>query len=462
MSGLTGKGSLSIKKQEVAQSRLPAVSFRKVRALHKCTLGQTIINLTSLTSPSVSEAKNYSAPNPSLLASINAFEMQDNVTVKSSIRGELLQNVSFVVSGASTIELQFEAEENEILEITIDNVARTGATLVDARPLVVTGTLAAGETDFNVGEPFKVGEHPLAQHGAVMVMVDNQPMYRNTNNQAPGAGVTGDYYEVHAGGGLGTIIRFNVPDLVNDRTVSVISIGALVERPMSSQMALVEAVQGQIDAMIPTLAALAGVDETDFQAQPNNVDLKAFGDRVILLERILDLEVPVVTPWTNDPSNLQIGYTGGGGTLGTGQVVNRVMWRQNGQNIEVKVEYRHTVAGSTGVGDLLVKMPNNFKIDTNLTTVYATAEGWNSNFVNNSIEGIAEGGNGTNQWFGHVVPYDQDYVRIAASDGASNTQGFIGQSPYNLGQATLFILMKFSIPVQGLTATQTVREALGL
>ncbi len=288
MSGLTGKGSLSIKKQEVAQSRLPAVSFRKVRALHKCTLGQTIINLTSLTAPSVSEAKNYSAPNPSLLASINAFEMQDNVTLKSSIRGELLQNVSFVVSGASTIELQFEAEENEILEITIDNVARTGATLVDARPLVVTGTLSAGQTDFNVGEPFKVGEFPLAQHGAVMVMVDNQPMYRNTNNQAPGSGVTGDYYEVHAGGGLGTIIRFNTPDLVNDRTVSVISIGSLVERPSGSLSALVESVQGQIDAMVPTLAALAGVSETVFQAQPNNIDLKAFGDKVFQIELDID------------------------------------------------------------------------------------------------------------------------------------------------------------------------------
>lgn len=288
MSGLTGKGSLSIKKQEVAQSRLPAVSFRKVRALHKCSLDQTIINLTSLTSPSASEAKNYSAPNPSLLASINVFELQDNVTVKSSLRGELLQNVSFVVSGASTIELQFEAEENEILEITIDNVARTGATLVDARPIVVTGTLLAGQTDFNVGEPFKVNEFPLAQHGVGLVMIDNQPMYRNTNNQAPGPGVTGDYYEVHAGGGLGTIIRFNTPDLVNDRTVSFISVGALVERPLGSQMALVEAVQGQIDAMIPTLAALAGVDETDFQAQPNNVDLKAFGDRVLSLEQEIE------------------------------------------------------------------------------------------------------------------------------------------------------------------------------
>lgn len=322
MSGLTGKGSLSIKKQEVSQSRLPAVSFRKVRALHKCTLGQTIINLTSLTSPSVSEAKNYSAPNPSLLATINMFELQDNVTVKSSIRRELLQNVSFVVSGASTIELQFEAEENEILEITIDNVARTGATLVDARPLVVTGTLLAGETDFNVGTPFKTGQFPLAQHGSVLVLVDGQPRYRNTGNQAPGSGVTGDYYEVDAGGGLGVIIRFNVPDLINDRLVSVISVGSLVEKPNGSQMALIEAVQGQIDAMIPTLAALAGVDETDFQAQPNNVDLKAFGDLVQSLKTSVD-SLSLLKRDKADGMGLKIGHNHSAGAaqaLGAGDL----------------------------------------------------------------------------------------------------------------------------------------------
>jgi hypothetical protein len=41
------------------------------------------------------------------------------------------------------------------------------------------------------------------------------------------------------------------------------------------------------------VAALADVEETDFQAAPNNVDLKAFGDRVLDLENILDQELEI-------------------------------------------------------------------------------------------------------------------------------------------------------------------------
>lgn len=439
MSGLTGKGSLSIKKKEVAQSRLPAVAFRKVRGLHKCVADETIINITSLTSPSVSEAKNYSAPNPSLLASINMFELQDNVEITSSIRGRLMQNVAYVVSGASTIELLFEAEENEILEIVIDHVARTGATLVDARPLVVTGTLAAGQTDFNVGEPFKVGEHPLAQHGAVMVMVDNQPMYRNTNNQAPGAGVTGDYYEVHAGGGLGTIIRFNVPDLVNDRTVSVISIGSLVERPLASQMALVEAVQGQIDAMIPTLAALAGVDETDFQAQPNNVDLKAFGDRVLQAESLINLLKTAEVPINSQPTNWTPVYSNFTATT------DYAVYTRYGKYalVEMQATLTSGVSGVVIIGGLPISIDTSTSLlgSGNRLRNTAIAEDVGVGFYNGSVEitsstsfGVVVG-NGGGRW-ANTVPFtwiSGDRIQLQAW-----------------------------VPISGWLATETLAEQLGL
>lgn len=282
----TGRTSTYIRKTSVKESLTTQTAFKKTRFLHQAALNDTLIQLASLTVPS--GTVNYSAPNVSELTQTNLLQWASNFTLTSSIRGLLMQNIAYVITGASTIKLLFNAAENEVFEGIIDHNARTGLTLVDAAPLVSTGTLAAGQTDYNVGTPFKVGEYSAHRHGAVTVWVDKVLMYRNTGNSAPGAGVDGDYQEIHAGGGLGTIIRFNEADLVNDRTVSVMSIGSLVEKPNGSIMAVMESLQGQIDAMVPTLAELADVPETNFQGTPNNVDLKSFGDRVLSLEQSTD------------------------------------------------------------------------------------------------------------------------------------------------------------------------------
>lgn len=279
---LTGKGALSIKKQDVQEQNTPALGFKKIRVLHEASAGDENIDLTAPNAPA--DASTYVEPSLSDRTSTNLLQFKENVTVKSTVRPTMLADLDYTINGAYKIRLTEPALEGEIFEIIIDHNPRTGNTIVDAQPLVSTGTLSAGATDFNVGTPFEVGKFPGQQHGAVMVMVDGQLMYRNTGNNPPGPGVDGDYYEVPAGAGLAVVIRFNNADLIKDRNVSVISVGALAEQPNGSFLALIEALQGQIDAMVPTLAQLAGVPETDFQATPNDVDLKAFGDRVFAVE----------------------------------------------------------------------------------------------------------------------------------------------------------------------------------
>jgi hypothetical protein len=304
MSQTTGKTSTYIRNANVKESTQIQTGFKKTRFLHQATQGNTLIQLTSLTTPS--GAVNYAAPNISELSQTNLLQWSSNLTLTSSLRGVLIQNISYVITGAQTIKLLFEAADAEIFEGVIDHQARTGLTMVDATPLVASGTLAAGQTDFNVGTPFKVGEYASQRHGVVLVYLDGQLMYRNTGNQVPGPGVEGDYQEVNAGGGLGVLIRFNTPDLINDRAVSVISVGSLVEKPNGSQLAVQESLQGQIDAMVPTLAALSGQPTTAFQGTPNNTDLKAFGDRVLSAEqtisnhetRVTNLESFPVAPFT--------------------------------------------------------------------------------------------------------------------------------------------------------------------
>lgn len=318
MSQTTGKTSTYIKNTNVRESSQVQTGFKKTRFLHQATAGDTLIQLTSLVTPT--GVTNYSAPSVSDLSQTNLMQWGSNFQLISSIRGYMMQNVSYVITGAQTIKLIDAALDAEIFEGIIDHVARVGTTLVDASPIVSSGVLAAGNTDFNVGTPFQVGLYSSMQHGAVLVYVDGQLMLRNTGNQAPGAGVEGDYYEVHSGGGLGQIIRFNTPDLINDRKVTVVSVAGLVERPNGSFMAVMETLQGQIDAIVPTVAALADVPETDFQAAPNNVDLKSFGDRVLQAEldiNTLEAEKQIIVKTTFLKDSKSSGVNGDVGTVGS-------------------------------------------------------------------------------------------------------------------------------------------------
>lgn len=288
MSQTTGKTSTYIKNTNVKESSQIQTGFKKTRFLHQAAAGDTIINTTSLTVPT--GTANYSAPSVSELSRTNLQQWASNFQLISSVRGYMMQNVSYVITGATTIRLLDAALDGEIFEGIIDHNARTGVSLVDASPILASGTLAAGQTDFNVGTPFQVGLYPSQKHGIVLVYVDRTLMYRNTGNNLPGVGVEGDYYEVHSGAGLGQLIRFNTPDLINDREVTVVSLAGFVERPNGSFMAVMESLQGQIDAMVPTLAALAGEPETNYQGAPNNIDLKTFGDRVLTIESEQDVQ----------------------------------------------------------------------------------------------------------------------------------------------------------------------------
>lgn len=303
MAGITGKNSLSIKKLDVQESKVPAIGFNKIRFMHKAVAGETEITLSALTTPSEATANGFVQPSISVLNSLHLAQFRENFQLKSSLRGDLQEYLAYRLVGANKITLLFEAEEGEIFTGIMDHNPRIGQSLVDGAPLVVTGVLSAGDTDFNVGTPFQVGMFPSAQHGVVMVLVEGQLAYRNTGNNPPGPGVAGDYYEVHAGGGLGTIVRFNTPDLVNDRQISVISVGALIERPNGSQLALIEAVQGELDTHRDILEELT--ETTITPGAPSSVDLKAFGDRVLQAETDIDALQSVAGVTLNAYSLLQ-------------------------------------------------------------------------------------------------------------------------------------------------------------
>jgi hypothetical protein len=275
-----GKSSLSIRKQDVREQKNLAVGFKKLTFAHKATLNDTSISLSSLTIPTEMSSLGFTNPTSGELLAAQLQFYRKNLTLVSSIRGPLMDYLSYDVASSSTINFNgFAAADGEIFIGTIDYNARNGFPLVDAAPLVSTGTLAVGVTDFNVGQLFEINKYSSQQVGAVSVFRNGLQQFRNSNNSS--VTLDGNYYEVNNGSGSGQIIRFNSAPSGDADSILVVSNGLLAYNPDGSALQQIETLGGQIDAMIPTLAALSGQPQSNFQTAPNNTDLKSFGDTVI-------------------------------------------------------------------------------------------------------------------------------------------------------------------------------------
>jgi len=280
---ITGNGSLSLRKKDLENQKVPALGFRKTVFAHKASAGQTGINLAALIAPTELTSNGFSQPSFGELQNAQLLFYRNNLKLVSSARGVLVDFLSYTLASSTQINfLDFTALEGEIFWGVIDYNAQTGVKVVDASPIIATGDLAAAATDFNTGVPFKVNQYPNANIGAVLVYVDRVLQQRNTSNSS--TTLDKDYREVDSGTGLGTIIRFNLTDTVV-REISVVSSGLLSERPDGSMMAVIESMSGYVDNITAVVAQLSGLTTSAVKgAAPTNVDLKNFGDRVFAVE----------------------------------------------------------------------------------------------------------------------------------------------------------------------------------
>jgi len=276
----TGKGSKSIRKSQQGNDLLPSVGFLNTVAKHKATLNQTVINLGSLTTPPEATALGFVQPSGGTLAALDLQRYKNNVKVMSTTKGILDNPIDYRITGTSQITLADGAADGEIFTIMVESQPRSGINIVAAQPKVASYLLPAGQTDIPAGT-YTVNKNPGEDIGEFIVIVDREVQYRNTGNGVSG----GDYQEI-AG-----LVRMNDYDPINDRKVVLVWVGALVDNPQDTQLALIQTLQGQIDAMVPALAAVTGLSESTFQTSPNDPDLLAFSASVIALAaRVTALE----------------------------------------------------------------------------------------------------------------------------------------------------------------------------
>jgi hypothetical protein len=445
---LTSKSTLSLKKKDVQQQKKAGTAYRRLVFAHKASAGEVGITFTALTQPSEMAALGFTNPSSSDILAANILFYKKNLTVISSARGVLMQDLSYTVPTSSRIEFQgFTALQDEIFTCLLETGVKDGLNVVDASPIIATGELAIGDTDFNVGIPFEVNKYSTQQVGAVLVFRDGVVQFRNPNN-----GTTGGNYQEVDNGGLATLIRFNEAP-VSEASQIVVWGNLMSERPDGSMMAAIESIAGQLDQMIPTLAALAGVPTTTFQAQPNNQDLKAFGDRV---HSILDIEIPKKTSWQNaGPINI----------IGTGlskgaTVVDRVLWKQDGEDAIIRYEYKQSGAGVAGSSPQYeFELPASLVMDG---TKVALATEFDNGAVKGAHVGSGDGWvttDGNHGIFDVYVGSAANRVVIIFNDGAGD--GYVGNAGFSLANATVGWYFVIRVPIAGFQASQTIREIIG-
>lgn len=404
---LTGNGSLSLKKKDIVNQKVPATGFKKTVFAHKASAGQTGIDLTLLTAPTELTSLGFSQPSGGELTNANLLFFRNNLKLVSSVRGQLVDFLSYTVSGSTRITFQgFTSLEGEIFIGYIDYNAVTSSTVVDASPIIATGTLAASSTDFAVGTPFKVNQFATQQVGAVTVFLDGVQQYRNSGNSS--SVLDGNYYEVDNGAGLGTIIRFNVTSL-SARSVAVTSNGLMFERPSGSMMAAIESIQGQVNNMGTYVAALAGLAlATVLGGAPTYQDLSAFGDRVLALEssamNILGLKTFVngikpssasdaMTAFNADTVNSPFSITALGGGSITGGVVSIFRYSIVNKMMTVTCVFTGFTVSGTVSGASITIPAGKLAVGTNGPHAYC---GLYDNSASNITEAtVGVGGNGT-------------------------------------------------------------------
>lgn len=407
---LTGNSSLSLKRKDVKEQKSLAIGFKKLVFAHKASLGETGINLSALTNPPEMSALGFVNPSAAELSGAQLLFYKANLTLVSSFRGVLMQDLSYSVPTSTRIAFNgFTAQDGEIFTGVIDYNARNGINVVDAAPIVATGTLAIGATDFNTGTPFEIGKYAdISQVGQVVVYRNGKQQFRNTGNSS--SVLDGNYYEVDAGNGLGVIIRFNTVPVGQADNILVFSHGLLAYKPDASVLAQIENLAGQLDTVIPTVAELAGVPETNLRGAPNNVDLKAFGDRVLSAESrltVLETELDMLSTNTSVFANNTGGYTSASAALMANNSVTLTtgLWEIEGYAEKGPSATETATAFFAAVFDSNGDNTTNISSKTDKTVPYKG--------INNIVASYRSGGGGVE--FGGAIPLSKFLLKVTGS-----------------------------------------------
>ena len=300
------KSAKSRRKKQRAGDRKVALDFIDVQFIHGMVGGETGFNLAELTLPGGSGS--FLNPSPAVVASA-ANNMRTKLRLFNGAGKRLALGQEYEVVGTQINFTNIEAGVNEIFFGDIANVPRTGADFLDGEVKSATGFLIPGETKFNIGFDYRVGDKVSASNrkGPLQVERNRLTQYVNTIFETAGPAQDGDYAHVRAGlTAFGTVIEFNSPGTILPNGlpefISVETRQIIVDRNSLSLRSELESQQVSLIRMAEELGIIQSIDPNIFfRGNPTAVQLKQFGDNV--LANIVQLaNIPLVQSGTYSPT----------------------------------------------------------------------------------------------------------------------------------------------------------------
>lgn len=294
------QNNLAIQKKNLLNQKIGATNYSNLEFSHVASIGDEVINFNSLVADSsLVSLEGFSNPTPSQLIAGKITQNKGNVFLHSSARGQLMRGQEFYIREDNQIRLTYEAEEDEIFHGMINNVVRTVPALLDVKKISFTGELAEGSTDVVVGSEYNINANPTTQLGDLVVyrwqgVGIPKLMLRCEGNDLSN---DGDYIEKLS------VIEFKEEGIVGGEDIAVFSPNCIPVEFQGSFKTDLETLGGQVDLISEFLQDVHSLPTNPFQGSPNQIDLRAFGQKVLDLERLYTTTVDTAL-------SESIGYTG--------------------------------------------------------------------------------------------------------------------------------------------------------
>jgi len=287
------KSAKSRRKRQRGSDRKIAVDFISVQFLHQMAGGETGFNLAELTLPAGSGS--FLNPSPATVAAASN-NMRTKLRLFNGAGKRLALGQEYEVVGTQVNFTNIEAGVDEIFFGDIQDIPRTGADFLDGEVKSATGFLVPGETTFNTGFEYRIGDKISSTNrkGPLQVERNRLTQYVNTSFEAVGPAEDGDYAHVRAGDtAFGTVIEFNSPGTILPsgfpEFISVETRQIIVDRNNLSLRNELQSQQASLVRMAEELGIIQSLDPNIFfQGSPTAVQLKQFGDLLLSLDRKFD------------------------------------------------------------------------------------------------------------------------------------------------------------------------------
>lgn len=183
-----------------------------------------------------------------------------------------------------------------------------------------------------------------------------------------------------------------------------------------------------------------GATTRALSTQYESLDIVSDGSNWVITEHYYDGKV-------FDDGALTITGTTSNPVKGTTSV-DRALYRRDGRDLVVQIEYTQSGAGTQGSGDYLIEIPNSLTVDTSFVTGHTTVLGSGAWTTRSVLGAAAIGSSAADSNVGIVSLYDSTHIRIGLVNLGAQSMWSSATSP-DFDSGSIYITAEFRVPISG-------------